>query len=213
LVEEIGTGEVITVTVGKEEAIRTIRAALAIGAHRGILVKTNEQFLDGSITALALKKAIEADGKPDLIFTGRVSVDSEGFQVPYRLAMALEMPVISDVIDFKVVDGKAIAEREIEGGSKEVIELEMPCVVAVTKGMNEVRSPTLPSIMRAKKKEVKRLDIGEIGVDNSSRKMQLIELQPVPERGKADLIMLDGGPQEMAQQLVDLLRKEKILDF
>ncbi len=79
-------GEVVVVTVGKEAAVNTMRSALAMGAARGILVKTEKQFLDSSLTSLALHRAIIEDGVPDLIFTGKQSVDSEGSQTHYRLA-------------------------------------------------------------------------------------------------------------------------------
>jgi len=72
IVENQG-GEVIVVTVGKESAVHTVRAALAVGADRGIHVKTDAQFVDATLTSLALRKAIEMDGSPDLIFTGKQS--------------------------------------------------------------------------------------------------------------------------------------------
>ena len=78
-------GEVVAVSVGKQNAVNTVRSALAVGADRGILVKTDAQFLDSTTTALALKAVIEQDGMPDLIFTGKQSVDSEGMQTQYRL--------------------------------------------------------------------------------------------------------------------------------
>jgi electron transfer flavoprotein beta subunit len=212
IVETQGEGEVITVTVGKEAATRIIRTALAIGAHRGILVKTDEQFLDSSLTALAIKKAIELDGSPDLIFTGKESVDSEGLQTPYRLAAAFGMPVVNDVSDLRITDGRAIVEREIEGGARDVINLSMPCVIGGTKGMNEPRQPTLPAILRAKKKEIKQINIQEFDLDLESAKTTLLKLEPVPERSKANLRMIEGDPQAMAEAVAQLLVEEKVLN-
>lgn len=212
IVEKQGEGEVITVTVGKEAATKTIRTALAIGAHRGILVKTDVQFLDSGLTALALQKAIELDGSPDLIFTGKESVDSEGLQTPYRLAAALKMPVINDVAALNITDDGAVVEREIEGGAREVIRLSMPCVIGGTKGMNEPRQPTLPAILRAKKKEIKQIDIHELNLALEKAKTTLVKLDPVPERSKANLKMIEGDPQTMAEALVQLLQEEKLLN-
>ena len=150
-------GEVVIITIGKEEAIATVRSALALGADRAIFVKTEAQFLDSSLTSKILKKAIEQDGSPDLIFMGKQSVDSEGMQTHYRLAAAFDMPVATEIIEFKLGEGKAVVVREIDGGIKEVSEITTPCVIGTTKGLNEPRYPKLPDILKAKKKEVKSL--------------------------------------------------------
>jgi len=128
-IAEKNGGEVVVVTVGKEAAVSTIRSALAMGAARGILVKTDAQFLDSTLTSLALKKAIAEDGVPDLIFTGKQSVDSEDSQTQYRLAQAFDMPVATEVIALELKDGQATVEREVGGGVKEVIEMQVPCVI------------------------------------------------------------------------------------
>ena len=92
LLKKAGGGEVVVVTVGKEAAIASMRAALALGAQRGILVKTGAQLLDSRTTSQALKQAIAADGAADIIFMGKQAIDSEGMQTPYRLAQALGVP-------------------------------------------------------------------------------------------------------------------------
>jgi electron transfer flavoprotein beta subunit len=206
IVKSEGEGEVVIVTVGKESAIATIRSALAMGADRGILIKTGAQFLDTTLTSQALKKAIEQDGRPDLIFTGKQSVDSEGMQTHFRLAAALDMPVVTDVVDLKISDGSAVVEREVGGGSREVIEMSLPCVIGATKGLNEPRYPKLPDVMKAKRKEVKQVDIADLGVDTSGPVTKLVELKPVPERGHAK--MLRGSTREMIEGLIKLLKEE-----
>jgi electron transfer flavoprotein beta subunit len=115
IAEQTG-GEVVIVTVGKETAVTAIRSALAMGAARGILVRTDEQFRDSAITSQALKRSIEADGSPDLIFTGKQSVDSEGMQTQYRLARAFNMPVVTEVVSLEIANSKAIVDREVGGG-------------------------------------------------------------------------------------------------
>ncbi|MGD9288422.1 MAG: electron transfer flavoprotein subunit beta/FixA family protein [Desulfobacterales bacterium] len=205
LVKDNG-GEVIVVTVGKESAVNTMRSALAMGATRGILVKTETQFLDSTLTSLALQKAIDEDGKPDLIFTGKQSVDSEGSQTHYRLAQAFDMPVVTEVVALALQEGRAVVEREIGGGVKEVIEIQTPCVIGATKGLNEPRYPKLPDILKAKKKEVKLIDIADLGIDSAAGKAHIQELEPVPERGQAK--MIDGNPGEIAAQIVDIIKEE-----
>jgi len=206
IVKQAG-GEVVIITIGKEAAITTIRSALALGADRAIFVKTDAQFLDSSLTSKILKKAIEQDGSPDLIFMGKQSVDSEGMQTHYRLAAAFDMPVATEISDFTLGDGKAVVAREIDGGIKEVSEITIPCVIGTTKGLNEPRYPKLPDILKAKKKEVKNIDISEFGEDLNSGKNELVSLELIPDRGAAKII--EGSAQEMAKQLVTILKQDE----
>ena len=206
-VKQAGSGEVVVVTVGKESALVTMRAALAQGAHRGILVKTETQFLDSALTSLALHKAIEQDGSPDLIFCGRQAIDSEGMQTAYRLAKAFSMPVITDVVGLSLNGGVATVEREIGGGSREVVDVPLPCVIGATRGLNEPRYPKLPDILKAKKKEVKQMDIAELGLDLTSPQTEIINLEAVAERGQAR--MMEGSTQEMVEELVRILKEEE----
>jgi len=205
LVEKEG-GEVVLVTVGKESAIKTVRSALALGSHRAILVTTDKQFLDSADTAAILQKAMEDDGPADLIFTGKQAVDSEAMQTPYRLAAGLNIPIASDVTEFSLADGKVSVEREIGGGEREIIEMTMPCIVAASKGLNEPRYPKLPDVMKAKKKEVKQIALGDLGLTLSSD-TELISLEQVPERSGAKIIT--GSVSEAVTELVKILREEE----
>jgi len=205
-VKQAGSGEVVIVTVGKESALVTMRAALAQGADRGILVKTDSHFLDSALTSRALQKAIEQDGTPDLVFCGKQSIDSEGMQTAFRLAKAFDMPVISDVVELSIQDGTATAEREIGGGSREVVDMPLPGVIGATRGLNEPRYPKLPDILKAKKKEVKQIDIAELGLDISSPQTEIVKLEAVPERGQARL--MEGSTREMVEELVKILKEE-----
>lgn len=209
LARKNGGGEVVVVTVGKDAAVASMRAALALGAQRGILVKTDAQFLDSRTTSLALKKAIERDGAPDLILTGKQSVDSEGMQTPYRLAQALGMPVVSEVVKLTVAGRGALVEREIEGGGREVLEVGLPCVIGATRGLNEPHYPKLPEILQAKKKEIQVVSIAELGLDGGAGCTEIVQLAATPERGQAK--MLTGSTREQIEQLVRLLEQDNVL--
>ena len=207
LKDRSGSGEVIIVTVGKDTAVNTMRSALAIGADRGILVKTDAQFVDSRLTAQAIKAAIEQDGAPDLILCGKQSIDSEGMQTPFRLANVMGVGVVTDVVDLNIGDGKAVAEREIGGGSREVVEMQLPCVIGATRGLNEPRYPKLPDIMKAKKKEIKQINLGDLGLDSASAQTEILNLEAVPERGDARI--LEGSPREAVEELVRILKEEE----
>lgn len=206
IVEEQG-GEVVIITLGKPDAASTIRNAMAMGADRAILVKTDAQFLDSRTSALALKSAMEADGLPDMVFTGRNSIDSEGFQTQYRLAHLLGMPVVNEVSALSM-DGTTLkAERETGGGEKQVLQLSMPCVIGATKGLNEPRYPKFKAIMMAKKKEIKEMDLDGLDVDTAAPATVIECLEVVPERSGAK--MLDGSLDNQVTELVKILKEEE----
>lgn len=206
LVEKNG-GEVIVVTVGKPAAAATIRAAMAMGAHRGILVTVDSQFLDSQITARALKAAIEQDGKPDIIFAGKGAVDTEGFQTLYRLAGAMNLPVANEINKMALADGKATVWREIGGGARESIEVPLPCVLGATKGLNEPRYPKFPDIMKAKKKEIKETALADLGITDPETGSELLKLEKVPERTGAKI--LGGEIRQAVEDLVRILKEEE----
>jgi electron transfer flavoprotein beta subunit len=206
-VEKEGRGEVVVVTVGPETAVATMRSAMAMGAHRGILVKVDRQFLDSTMTSLALKAAIEQDGKPDIIFTGKGAVDTEGFQTLYRLAAAMNLPVVNEVVKLEVSNGMATVEQEIGGGTRQVLAMALPCVIGTTKGLNEPRYPKFPDIMKAKKKEIKQLDIAQLSLDTSFDSTELVRLEPVPERSSAKI--MQGSIREQVVELVRILQEEE----
>lgn len=206
MVERDG-GEVVVVTVGKEAATTTIRAAMAMGAHRGILVKVDSQFLDSRTTARALKAAIEQDGRPDIIFTGKGAVDTEGFQTPYRLAAALNLPVVNEINKMELSGGKAVVSHEIGGGSRESFEVALPCVLGATKGLNEPRYPKFPDIMKAKKKEIKQLTLADLGVSAAEAGDALVKLEKVPERSGAKI--MEGDIRQAVGELVRILKEEE----
>ncbi|MBT4876217.1 MAG: electron transfer flavoprotein subunit beta/FixA family protein [Desulfobacula sp.] len=209
IVEKQG-GEVVILTVGKAEAVSTIRSALAMGAHRAILVKTETQFLDSSLTAKALKSAIEQDGLPDIIFTGKGSVDTESFQTQYRLARSFDIPIVNEVSTLNIEGDKAVAQRETGGGEKQVIELSLPCVIGATKGLNEPRYPKFPDIMKAKKKEIKEIELSALDIDSSSEKVSLVKLEIISERSGAKI--LEGSVDDQVNELINILKeKEKVI--
>ena len=152
LAQKAGGSEVVVVTVGKEAAVASMRAALALGPQRGILVKTDAQFLDSRTTSLALQKAIEADGAPDIVLTGKQSVDSEGMQTPYRLAQALGMPVVSDVVKLTVEGRRALIEREIEGGAAKSWRSACRASSAPRAGSTNPTTPSCRKSCRPKRK-------------------------------------------------------------
>ncbi len=183
---------------------------MAMGADRGVHIMTNGEPAN-IVTARALQTAIERDGDPAIILTGKESIDNEGMQTMFRLAAALDFPVATNVVKLTVENKKARVECETEAGARDLYEMETPCVIGAGKGLNAPGYPTLPAILKAKKKEIAMIDLAELALDAPPGKMQVLELQPAVEDRKCR--ELKGTPEEMVEKLVRILREEaKVID-
>jgi electron transfer flavoprotein beta subunit len=197
--------QVYAITLGPKKRVGdALRTALAMGADEGILVDAPEN-LDPIMTAKALAETIKREGGADLIFCGKLAIDDNASSVPQMVAEFLEMPHTSVVSKFSVAGDKFNVERDIEGGAKEVLELNRPAVVAANKGLNMPRYASLPGIMKAKKKVLKEIDFGSLGLELSP-KTKILTLELPPEKPAVKLISGDAATQ--ATQLVQLLRDE-----
>ena len=206
LVEKNGDGEVIAVCVGSSGAVNSLKSVMAMGVHRSILVKTDEQFPDTYLVAKALAKVIEQEGMGTLIFTGKQSVDCEGMQTPYHLAVELGLPVTTGAVSLAIDNGTTIVQRELDGGARETLSIKTPCVLGATKGLNQPRFPKLPDILKAKKKEIKEIDIAELDL-GGDEKYHLTSLDPVAPRSQAKI--LTGSTEEAVKTLVKILKEEE----
>lgn len=203
--ESSGGGSVTVVTVGpKTRAIEALRTAMAMGADDGIVVDATE-YLDPLLTAKALAGAIQKEGAFNLIFAGKLAIDDNAASVPQMLAEALQIPHVTVVSKF-TNGSPVLAERETEGGSREVFEIQGPCVVAANKGLNTPRYASLPGIMKAKKKPLKELTLGDVGVSASQIKVKLTQFELPPEKPKVK--MIEGDPTTQAKEAVRLIMEE-----
>jgi electron transfer flavoprotein beta subunit len=205
LKKQVAGAQVIAVSVGKADAANTIQSALAMGADRGILVTTDSRP-DSLVTARALKAAIEQDGRADIIFTGKESIDSEGSQTMYRLAAAMGIPAASGVESFALEQGRVLVECDIAAGEKEVIEMSLPCVIGCGKGLNKPSYPTLPAIIKARKKEVQQIDLQSLNIGKPAGRIEILDLKPAVEARRPQEVK--GTPEEIAGELVWILQKE-----
>ena len=158
-VEEAVTigGEVVVLTLGPAEAEEQLRDCMAIGADRGILVKTDGEEWDAQATAAAIVDAVRAEGGFDLILFGNESADAAGYQVGIRVAHALGVPVVTGLKKIEVGDGRVRCERDA-GGARDVYETQLPAVLTVLEGLNLPRYPSVPGRLRAKSKPLAVLE-------------------------------------------------------
>lgn len=201
-----GGGQVTVVTVGpKARVTEALRTAMAMGADDGIVIDSSEG-LDTYTTAKALAGAIQKEGAFDLILTGKLAIDDNAASVPQIVAEHLKIPHVTVVSKLAFAGGQWTAEREIEGGAREVFVAQGPCVIAANKGLNTPRYATLPGIMKAKKKPLKEMTLADAGVDATKLKTRLKDFALPPE--KPAVKMLSGDAATQARELVRLLMEE-----
>ena len=210
LVEE-DSGEVTVISMGPAKAMEAIRRALAMGAHRGILV--SDPGLENS-DALSTARAIAAATKGqtyDLIICGTESTDGSSGAVPAQLAELLELPLLSFAKKLNVSEGKASIDRQTDDGY-DVVESPLPAVVTVTGGINEARYPALRGIMQAKNKEVRQLTLTDLGLEGQAGKaaltQEVVEVAAAESR-KAGEVVEDKG--EGAKRIADFLKELKVI--
>lgn len=206
-VKEAHDAEVVIVTLGVDKAKEIMRTALAMGADSGMLILYEHENLRGHGAAKVLSEALKTIS-PDLVFAGKQAVDDDAAQVPERVAEMMDMPHVSVISKFELNDGKATVTREVEGGNY-VVETPLPALFSIDKGINTPRYPTLPNIMKAKKKEIKELQLSELGLSESDLQPQVqVEGMSLPRQDRLNKI-LEGDTQERVKQLLGHLREEE----
>lgn len=206
-IKEKTGGEITVITVGTPEAESALRTALAMGADKAILVDIEELELTDAYTTSSILAACLKEKDFDIILCGNVTVDGGSGQVGPRLAEQLGISAVTTVTKMDIVDNKATIERDVEGDI-ETVEVNLPIVVTAQQGLNEPRYPSLPGIMKAKKKpldtiEIDDLDLEEEDVEGKTKTVDIF-LPPAKNAGK----ILDGELNQQVSELVSLLKTE-----
>ncbi len=207
-IREAGNAEeVIIFSLGGDGTQETIRTALAMGADRAVLVKEDSAGLNSKGVSEALAAALKTES-PELVFAGKQAVDDDASQVPERAAELLEMPHVSVVTRFEFNGDTVTVDREIEGGHY-TMEVSLPALFTFQKGINTPRYPTLPNIMKAKKKEIKELGFSDLGLnpDDLASNLDTQEMS-LPRQERLNKI-IDGDTPERVNQLLSILRQEE----
>jgi len=189
--------EVVAVSMGVQQCQETIRTALAMGADRGILVKSDQE-LEPLAVAKLMKALVEAES-PDLILLGKQAIDDDANQTGQMLAALLGWAQGTFVSKIAIADGKAAVTREVDAGL-ETMSLDMPAVITVDLRLNEPRYASLPNIMKAKKKPIDEKTPEELGVDVTPR-LKVLKVEAPPKR-HAGVKVADVA------ELVDKLKNE-----
>ena len=189
--------EVITVSVGNDSVVETIRTSLALGADRAIHVKTDSDIESLGIAKI-LSKIVEEE-KIDLVICGKQAIDDDNNQTGQMLAGNLNWPQATFVSSVEILNNELTSEREIDGGL-EKIKLILPCVVTTDLRLNEPRYVTLPNIMKAKKKEIKTITFNDLNVTYEN-KLNVISVEEPPVRQAGVMV-------PSVEELVEKLKNE-----
>ncbi|HSI67039.1 MAG TPA: electron transfer flavoprotein subunit beta/FixA family protein [Planococcus sp. (in: firmicutes)] len=201
-------GEVTVVTIGGEEAEKQLRTALAMGADKAVLINTEDDVeeMDQYTAAYILAEYLK-DKEADLILAGNVAIDGGSGQVGPRVADLLGINYVTTITKLEI-DGTTVKIiRDIEGDAEE-LETSLPLLVTAQQGLNEPRYPSLPGIMKAKKKPLEELELDDLDIDEEDieAKTETIEIFMPPAK-KAGRI-LQGDVSDQVSELVQLLRNE-----
>ena len=191
-------GEVVVLTLGPPEAEEQLRDCMAIGADRGILLQTSEEW-DAQWTAAAIVDAIRAEEPFDLILFGNESADAAGFQVGIRVAHALGLPVVTGLKKIDVGEGRVRCERDV-GGARDVYEAPLPAVLTVLEGLNLPRYPSVPGRLRAKSKP-----LAVVEPQRPDSKLEKLRLVVPEEQGKQAEVLGTGA--DAAPRIVEVMQQ------
>lgn len=179
-------GEVIVLSVGSKDSENQIRAALAMGADRGVLVDADlsiSSSMDSSHIAKILHHVVQKES-PDIVLMGKQSIDDDNHQTSEMLAELWGKGQATQANTVTVQGREAIVIREADGGL-ETVAVDLPCVVTTDLRLNEPRYPSLPNIMRAKKKPLDIISLGSLGISHTPQvEMQKLEYPPKRKSGQ-----------------------------
>jgi electron transfer flavoprotein beta subunit len=195
--EKGNASEVIVISIGADGSLETIRTALAMGADRGILIKTDTEIQP--LAAAKILKAMTEQESPDLIILGKQAIDTDNNQVGQMLAGLLNWPQGTFASKLEFHDEGLSVTREVDGGL-ETLFLKLPAVVTTDLRLNEPRYISLPNIVKAKQKTIAVIPVQDLKIDIAAR-LQTVKVAS-PEKRRT------GVRLESAAELVKRLKHE-----
>lgn len=202
--EQVGDADLTVLCIGGDQVKETMKKALAMGCDRGVHIADDKAAEKEPFEIAGIIAEVARDKQFDLIFTGMQSQDRGSAQVGVLVAEMLGIPSISTIVQFTYANGRIETKRELEGGVKAVVKAPVPALVTCQLGLNTPRYPTLPNIMKAKKKELLSLpvaDLLKVDARQETGKMYF----PVKKGGG---LVLEGEIGQLADQLIQILKEK-----
>jgi electron transfer flavoprotein beta subunit len=203
-----GTPELVVLSVGPDRVKEAMKKALAMGCDRGVHIQDEQSFAKDPFEIASIIAEYAQKESFDLILTGMQSQDRSSAQVGVLLAEMLGVPAVTTIVGFALEGSAVTAKRELEGGLKAVVKVALPALFTCQLGLNTPRYPTLPNIMKAKKKELATLAVGyllKVEALCTTERM-------FPPQKKGGGLVLEGEVGALAEQLIGIL-KEKTTVF
>jgi electron transfer flavoprotein beta subunit len=211
--KDAAQAEVVVVSIGPDRVTQALRTALGMGADRAVHVKDPEANGSCALGVAKILGAVAKEEKPDLIYMGMMSEDGNLAAVAPMLAEIVGIPHTTAAAKIDRSDGSLTVEREIEGGAREVVQIQTPCLVAVQSGLNQVRYASLKGIMAAKKKPLDVKTVADLGLSGQvgagAAKVKIEKIAPPPKGDRAEI--LEGSPSEIAARLVNKIKELGLL--
>lgn len=204
LKEQVKEGDITVLCIGSDQVKETMKKGLAMGCDRGAHISDEDVSGKESYQIAGIIAEYAKDKSFDLIFTGMQSQDRGSGQVGLLTAEILGMSSVSTVVDFVYNDGVVELKRELEGGIKACVKVNTPVLVTCQLGLNTPRYPTLPNIMKAKKKELLSLPVADLLKVEARQETTKLYF---PEK-KGGGLVLEGDPAELADNLIKILKEQ-----
>jgi len=203
--EQLGEGAELTVlSIGPDRVVEAIKKALAMGADKAVHVQDQNVAAKDPWQIASIIAAHAKDQGYDLIFTGMQSQDRGSAQVGVLLAEQLGHSCATTLVGFQYSDGVVTAKRELEGGIKGVVKLKLPALVTCQLGLNVPRYPTLPNIMKAKKKEIASIPVADLLRDEALA--TTTSFHPPAKKGGG--VVLEGEVGLLVDQVIGILKEK-----
>jgi len=205
LKEQLGDAPEVTVlSIGPDRVVEALKKALAMGCDRAVQVRDPAPHAKDPWQIAAIIAAYAEDRNFDLILTGMQSQDRGSAQVGVTVAELLDYPCATTLVGFSFENGAITAKRELEGGLKGVVTMKTPALVTCQLGLNVPRYPTLPNIMKAKKKELLVIPVEELCREPALA--ATVGFRPPEKKGGG--LVLEGEVGDMADRLIGILREK-----
>ena len=206
--EQVGEIADLTVlSIGPDRVVEAIKKALAMGCDRGAHIQDPEVYKKDPWQIASTIAAFARDKNFDVIFTGMQSQDRGSAQVGVTVAELLDIACATTLVDFAYDVGKITAKRELEGGVKGIVRMALPALVTCQLGLNVPRYPTLPNIMKAKKKEIAVVAVGDLLKEEAVA--TTTRFYPPVKKGGG--IVLEGDVADLAVKLIDILKETNLV--
>jgi len=198
-----GAPELTALSIGPDRVLEPLKKALAMGCDRAVHVKDAEVQNKDPWQIASIIAAYAKDQGFDLIFTGMQSQDRGSAQVGGFTSELLGIPCVTTLVGFAYDNGTIIAKRELEGGARGVVKLKSPALVTCQLGLNTPRYPTLPNIMKAKKKEIVTLAVSDLL--KAEHLTKTTSFHPPAKKGGG--VILEGEVPDLVNQVLGILKE------